>query len=283
MQIKANLLHKPPSLRTSRCQVEKVVVLPGLEFDQFLIDPQQDQPFIEENRELMHEWNGVNYCLLVLGEGRTDGVLVDSEGSPCARYAAYLPQARDLVNTRLEQAVDFIVRQGTEHTSSGYWCVYCEELEERFDLAIPEGSGLDAMLKDALERRPEVYEVEINSGAVETVFRAEFCTEFRNIAPEEKPDIRVRDILPLLRDSGFTFLTHEEADTSVLAENLRELTSAGQADHAALLNARVSEISPSPEGTEVVLTDVAPEELARFNEAYDAFQIAEQAMGDMTP
>ncbi len=28
-----------------------------------------------------------------------------------------------------------------------------------------------------------------------------------------------------------------------------------------------------------MLTDVAPEELARFNEAYDDFQQAEQAMG----
>ena len=60
---------------------------------------------------------------------------------------------------------------------------------------------------------------------------------------------------------------------------LRELTHTGREDHAALLNARVSEISPSPEGTEVVLTDVDPEELARFNRAYEAHQEAEQAMG----
>ena len=45
------------------------------------------------------------------------------------------------------------------------------------------------------------------------------------------------------------------------------------------LNARVSEINETPEGTEVVLTEVAPEELVRFNEAYDAFMEAEQAMG----
>ena len=38
-------------------------------------------------------------------------------------------------------------------------------------------------------------------------------------------------------------------------------------------------IVPGPEGTEVVLTEVAPEELVRFNEAHDAFMEAEQAMG----
>ena len=41
----------------------------------------------------------------------------------------------------------------------------------------------------------------------------------------------------------------------MLAENLRELTAAGQEDHAALLNARVAEIAPTPEGTEVVSVD----------------------------
>ncbi|WP_297988834.1 hypothetical protein [uncultured Oscillibacter sp.] len=50
-------------------------------------------------------------------------------------------------------------------------------------------------------------------------------------------------------------------------------------DYAALLDARVAEIVPGPEGTEVVLTEVAPEELVRFNEAHDAFMEAEQSMG----
>ena len=75
------------------------------------------------------------------------------------------------------------------------------------------------------------------------------------------------------------FLCHEEAEQSVLVENLCELTDAGQEDHAALLNARVSEICDTPGGTEIVLTGVDPEELVRFNEAHDAFMEAEQAMG----
>lgn len=161
MQIKANLLHKPPSLRTSRCQVEKIVVLPGLEFDQFLIDPQQDQPFIEENRELMHEWNGVNYCLLVLGEDRTDGVLIESEGHAQARYAAYVPEARTIVNAKLSQAADFIVRQSTANITGGTWCVPFEKLEEQLGLSICKDSGLDVLLKEALLDRKEIASAEI--------------------------------------------------------------------------------------------------------------------------
>ena len=64
-----------------------------------------------------------------------------------------------------------------------------------------------------------------------------------------------------------------------LAENLCALTNVGREDHAALLNARVSEISPGPEGMEVVLADVDPQELARFNRALEAFEAAEQATG----
>ena len=37
--------------------------------------------------------------------------------------------------------------------------------------------------------------------------------------------------------------------------------------------------TPSPVGTEVVLTDVDPQELVRFNQALEAFEAAEQAMG----
>lgn len=281
MKIKADLIRHPERLRPAWCQVEKVVELTGPEFNAFLIAPQEEQPFLADNAELMHEWKCVNHCLLILGKGRIDGVLVDSEGSALAKYAAYLPQARVIVNAELERAVDFIVRQGTEHTSSGYWCIYCEELAEKFGLTVRDGSGFDAMLKEALERRPEVASVDMANGAIETTFHPEFCAALRGSSEEGKQIIRLRDILPLLQGGGLTFLSHEEADTSVLAENLRELTATGEHDHAALLNARVAEIAPTAEGTEVVLTDVAPEELARFNEAYEAFQEAEQAMGPM--
>jgi hypothetical protein len=150
MKIKADLIRHLERLRPSWCQVEKVVELSGPEFDAFLIDPQEEQAFLADSAELMHRWDGVTGCVLVLAGGRPDGVLVDSEGTARARYAAYLPQARSILNAELERAADHIVHQGTEHTASGYWCVYCEELAEKFGLIIPEGSGLDTMLKETL-------------------------------------------------------------------------------------------------------------------------------------
>ena len=279
MKIRANLGRQFVPFTPQEYQVDKVVELSNTTFNYFLIWPQEGYEFIRKNMVEAHQYDGFEHCLLVLGEDHTDGVLVQCGEDGYAACAAYVAGARDVVQARLDRVADFIISQGTQRTASGSWYVYNEELEERFGVTIREGNGLDAMMKDTLKRRQEVAQVDIGLEHIETTFRPEFCEGLRRSAAEEQADIRLRDILPLLTGGGLTFLCHEEADRPVLAENLRELTASGSEDHAALLNARVSEIAPTPEGTEVVLTDVAPEELARFNEAYEAFKEAEQAMG----
>ena len=279
LKIRANMGRQRAPLLPQEYQADKVVELPHALFAAFMDRPLDRYEFIRDNAVEAHQYDGFDHCLLALGEGRTDGVLVQCGEDGYAAYTAYVAGARDIVQARLDRVADFIVRQGTERTVSGGWYVYCEELEERFGVTVREGNGLDAMMRDTLERRPEVARAEVGLEHIKTTFRPEFCAGLRDSVTQEKPDIRLRDILPLLTGGGLTFLCHEEADRAVLAENLRELTASGREDHAALLNARVSEIAPTPEGTEVVLTDVAPEELARFNEAYEAFMDAEQAMG----
>ena len=281
MKIRAEMGRQRAPLLPQEYQVDKVVELPNALFATFMDCPLYRYDFIRENAVEIHQHDGFDHCLLVLGKNRPDGMLVQCGEDGRADYTAYVAGARDIVQARLDRVADFIIHQGTERTASGGWYVYCEELEELFGIAIREGNGFDAMMRERLERRPEVAWAEVGLEHIETTFRPEFCAGLRGSAAQEKPDIRLRDILPLLTGGGLTFLCHEEADRPVLAENLRELTASGREDYAALLNARVSEIAPTPEGTEVVLTDVAPEELARFNEAYDAFEEAEQAMGPM--
>lgn len=279
MKIRAEMGRQRAPLCPPEYQVDKVVDIPNTQFAALLMRPLDSHDFIRRNRVEPHQGTGHDHCLLVLGEGRTDGVLVQCGSDGRAAYSAYVAGARDVVQARLDRVVDFIVSQGTQRTASGSWYVYCEELDEKFGVAIQEGNGLDTMLRDTLERRPEVAQVNISLQHIETTFRPEFCAQLCGSVEKAQPDIRLRDILPLLKGGGLTFLTHEEADTSVLAENLGKLTDTGREDHAALLNARVAAISPSPEGTEVVLTDVDPQELVRFNQALEAFEAAEQAMG----
>ncbi len=213
--------------------------------------------------------DGVLHCLLALGQGSNDGVLIESEGYNFPRYAAYVPGMRDIVNAEMDRAADHIIRSGNR-------CVHFEELEEQLDLTVREGSGLDSMLRAALKRRPEVAAVDMHDGCIEMECRPEYCQQLDH--GSEPPGLRLKDILPLLKDNA-AFLCQEEADGYVMAGDLRLLTKSGQEDYAALLNARVASIGDSPEGTEVFLTDVDPQELARFSEAYDAFMEAEQAMG----
>ena len=279
MKIRANLGRQFVPFTPQEYQVDKVVELSDTTFSYFLIWPQEGYEFIRKNMVEAYQHDGFEHCLLVLGEDHTDGVLVQCGEDGYAACAVYVAGARDIVQARLDRAADFIIHQGTQRTASGGWYVYCEELEEQFGVTVREGNGLDAMMKDTLKRRPEVAQAEVGLEHIETTFHPEFCAGLRGSVAEDQPDVRVRDILPLLTGSGQTFLCHEEADRPVVAELLRELTAVGREDHAALLNARVSEIASTPEGTEMVLTDVAPEELARFNEAYEAFMEAEQAMG----
>ncbi len=279
MKYKAIFQYKPINFQMDDCRIEKVVDLPAGEFAALTVTPLRDHPAVAANRSCMFSENGVMHCLLALGQGSNDGVLIESEGYNFPRYAAYVPGMRDIVNAEMDRAADYIIQHGTGRTESGSWCVYFEELEEHLGLNVQTGNGLDSMLRAALKRRPEVAAVDMHDGCIEMEYRQEYCQQLNRDPGAELPELRLKDVLPLLKGGGMTFLCHEESDSSVLAENLRLLTASGRQDHEALLNARVSEICPSPEGVEVVLTGVAPEELVRFKEDCEAFQQAEQAMG----
>ena len=280
MKFKANFTEKPVNFQMDDCRIEKVVELSHEDFCRLKITPLADQPFIQENKGCMFHRDGIIHCLLALGQGSNDGILVDAEKYDYARLAAYIPGMRDIVNAQMDRAADFIIRWGTENTTSGNWCVYFEDLEEHLDLTIQEGSGLDSMLRAALKQRPEVSAVDMHDGCIEVEYHPEYCQQLQE---KKAPELLLKDLLPMLKGGGLMFLCHEEAERSVLVENLLKLSAAGREDYAGLLDARVAEIVPGLEGTEVVLTNVAPEELARFNEEYEAFTEAELSMGDMTP
>lgn len=283
MKFKANFVEKPGNFQMDDCQIEKVVELSHEDFCRLKITPLANQSFLAEHKDCMFSRDGVIHCLLALGQGSNDGVLIDAERYNYPRLAAYVPGMRDIVNAEMDRAADFIIRWGTENTTSGSWCVYFDDLEEHLDLTVREGSGLDSMLRAALKQRPEVSAVDMHDGCIEMEYRSEYCRQLNSTLETKAPELCLKDILPVLAGGGLTLLTHEEADCVVLPENLLKLNAAGREDYAGLLDARVAEIVPGPEGTEVVLIDVAPEELARFNEEYEAFAEAELSMGDMTP
>lgn len=98
MKINVPFRRKDTEIETSPCVIEKTIELSVEQFDHFSENLLNDYDFILENTDCMYQdQNGINHCLLVLGEGRDDGILVESEGNAYARYSAFVPNARQLL------------------------------------------------------------------------------------------------------------------------------------------------------------------------------------------
>ena len=68
------------------------------EFYDFQFNPLTDRSFIKDRLPdlVTDEFHAIP-CLLILGEGIDDGILVDPQGYDYARYTAYIPMARQLL------------------------------------------------------------------------------------------------------------------------------------------------------------------------------------------
>ena len=99
LTINANLIRKESEFRTKSCVVEKAIAIPHAEFDELKRHPLRDHRLIAENADLMYCDNDNNYhCLLIYDEKQGDGLLIESEGMAYARYAQYIPGAKELVD-----------------------------------------------------------------------------------------------------------------------------------------------------------------------------------------
>ncbi|ADL05663.1 DUF6329 domain-containing protein [Lacrimispora saccharolytica] len=96
--MKAIFERKPSDFNPQDFEVSKTLRLPAEVFEAVLENPQREYDFIQENIEQMHcDSSGVYHCLLLTGEGRNDGLLVESEGYGYCRYASYVPNISGLI------------------------------------------------------------------------------------------------------------------------------------------------------------------------------------------
>ena len=163
--------------------IEKTVTVPAEVFEDMLQHPLEDRPFITENIPLMHQdEGGVYHCLLILGRGRADGILTESEGYSYPRYALYVPEAAALQypslstwNRKLVSAVDVIITEGTAQTTEGNWSIGFAELEARTGLCVEGKPFLQEVLRDMLCDRPETADVAIDDSKIDVVYYLDFC------------------------------------------------------------------------------------------------------------
>ena len=98
MKLNAIFHRKETGFETQSCAVEKIIPLTGAEFDSFAAHLTRDCDFIRENKDLMSvDPDGTMHCLLVIGEGREDGILVQASGYDYARYAAHVPHVHAII------------------------------------------------------------------------------------------------------------------------------------------------------------------------------------------
>lgn len=145
MIINANLIRKESEFRTKSCVVEKAIAVSHAEFDDLKRHPLRDNKLIAENADLMYCDRDDNYhCLLIYDEEQGDGLLIESEGTLYARYAQYIPRAKELVEGHQNPEI-------TLTNSERKLCNLLDEMADRIVNAVRHGYRdftIDDVLKD---------------------------------------------------------------------------------------------------------------------------------------
>ena len=253
------------------CVIEKIVELPEPEYRQFKNNLLRDIGFIAENADLMHrDSNGINHCLLVLGEGCSDGVLVEAEGYQYARYASLLPGAREFVTARLNQLAEQLIRNGTQNTSNGTWSIYFDEIQEQHHVTITSNNGIGSMLLAILEARSEMAEIETMEDGFDMAFYLDFCPnldEKQKLSPGKPPDVfRLKELIRIPFEDFH--LVHSKVDmepATIVYMASDTLTDAGKQEWGDVLNAQVVRVFHGIYGIQVECAGVDPQRLADFS------------------
>jgi len=196
MHTNAIFSRKESNFEQKDCVVEKVIRLSGAEFDSFTADMLQDHDFIRDNKDLMRPGpDGQPHCLLVVGEGRRDGVLIDSSGYDYARYSAFIPNAEDFLtvgqspalaalNKKLTDIVDIISEQVGAGSPDGRGVVNLQKWDALFELDLSANGVMLNTVLDMLGERPEIKEFELDKNEL-IIYRepeAELAVEVEDLS-----------------------------------------------------------------------------------------------------
>lgn len=260
----ARLFRKEPELCVDQCKIEEVVELDPVAFYQFRGQLLRDRDFIQENKDLMYQdREGVNHCLLVLGEGEKDGILVESEGSAYARYSALLPNARDFMQKHIHAMVEEIICQGAAQTDSGKWTISFEEISQHFDCTVTPTNGLGQMLIREMEARNDVANLVVAEDLTEMSYYLEHAPA--SATATEKMTTLFGLMGCNLEDVHIVDADEEHDLATIVELNQDTLTDEGKAEWADVLNAKVTRIFDGCYGIHIEVTGCEAERLKDFS------------------
>ena len=136
MQMNAIFHCKEAQFEPKACVVGQIVQLDPREFDGFRCNLLRNHLFIAAfNSTMRAQEKGPDHCLLVLGEGCDDGILIRTEGYDYARYSSFIPGARQLLMADEQRAGQAFINQierieGAELSNARLWMEYAHSIAE---------------------------------------------------------------------------------------------------------------------------------------------------------
>jgi hypothetical protein len=130
-------------IEATDCVIDKVIRLSGVEFDSFSRNLLREWDFIRDNPVTPAvDAQGRSHCLLVTGNGRRDGILVNSEGAGYARYSAFLPDAADWLSmerfpalAKLASILGGIIDYIADNEAHGRHAIDSSDFEDLFQIS----------------------------------------------------------------------------------------------------------------------------------------------------
>lgn len=106
LKLNVSLMRKESEFRTKSCVVEKAIAVNHTEFENLKRHPLREKDLIAKHSEMMFcDSDDIYHCLLIYDEEQGDGLLIESEGTAYARYAQYVPKARELVERHQDSKI----------------------------------------------------------------------------------------------------------------------------------------------------------------------------------
>ena len=192
MIVKVTPQWREPEILAPPWEIVHTVELPPGDFRKFKEDLLQPQPFIMEHASEMYmDEHGLTHGMLVLCAGIDDGILVNSEGSSYARYAAYISGARTLaLMNRYPSLYDFCVgmdalvekyvQQALAGQEDGGFTLSYSDLDAEVEKRVYDEDMVNfdrQLFLDMLSERPEFDEVETTQNEIYLTIAPEFVQE----------------------------------------------------------------------------------------------------------
>lgn len=223
---------KDEKIKAVPCVVEKVLELTESEYARLYQSPLAEYDFISDHRDLMYrDTDEIRHCLLALGKNQEDGILIEAEGYPYARYHALIPKARQIFLMDRYPSLAAFNRQMTELAEQYVQKAIADQQDGMYrilkdDLAMERSET--RLLIEMLEGRPEFAYLDILEDELCLKLNPEYVREEKELPrlSQEDADIICAKHILWLHDAGGKQADFCGYDLSGLDLSHRDLNSA---------------------------------------------------------